>query len=159
MPKPSSVWQPRCRASRINRVSGGLKITSATTMSGSSVSTASGTRASASPRPIDVALITTSRLGRDLVVAFPLHEAGRHVNFVVDQRGQLLAARFAPIDDGDLRRAGQADFDRDRPGRAAGAQDDHVSAGRIGHFAQRLHETLAVGVVADQLVAHAIARS
>ena len=44
----------------INRVSGGLKTTSATTMSGCERADANGTRASASPRPIDVALISTS---------------------------------------------------------------------------------------------------
>ena len=60
------------------------------------------------------------------------------------------AAVFSAVDDRDLGRARQADLHGNRPGRATGAQNHHVLAGRIGHFAERLHEALAVRVLAQE---------
>ena len=52
-----------------------------------------------------------------------------------------------------LARACERRFDRNRPRRAAGAEDDQRLARGIDDRAQRFHESDAVGVLADQLVA------
>ena len=98
-------------------------------------------------------------VGGNLKISLPRDERRRDVNFVREQPGQLFPSAQRAVDHGDLSRAGQSQFDADRPGRPASPQQHDGLAGRIGDFAKRLDESLAVGVFADQLRAQRAGRN
>ena len=90
------------------------------------------------------------------VIAFPGNIARCDLDFVAEQIGQFLATLLGPIHDGDVRHAGQAEFHRDGPRRAARAQNDNSLAGHVRHAPQGIDEPLAIGILAHQLIVHAI---
>ena len=102
---------------------------------------------------MEVALIRDLRILGHRVVSLPGKEAGLHLGSGLKQLHQLASSLGAAIDDGDAGGSGQGGLDGDGPGGPARAQDRHPLAGRVRHLPQRLQESLAVGVLAHQLLA------
>ena len=67
-----------------------------------------------------------------------------------EESGKFPAARLVPIDEGDPRYAGEAEFDADGPRRPASPEKDDALPLGIEAEAQGLEKSLAVGVFADE---------
>jgi hypothetical protein len=81
-------------------------------------------------------------LGGNREVFSPLDESGRGGCFVAKQIRELLATLCGSINDGDFRRTGQSQLDRNRPRRTSCAKYGDFLSGGIGDSAQRLQKPL-----------------
>ena len=145
MPRPSTTSAPAARAAASSGVSSGWYTRSATTRPGRSAAGAIGVCASPMPNgpiPIGVALTTMSASAT---------AASRSAHGTVGAPASAAADAAASA-----RRAvtvtwppARGERERHRPRRAARAEDEHARAGGFAlGFAQRAHESFAVGGVA-----------
>ncbi len=91
----------------------------------------------------------------DRVLPFPQREAGIDVGSVANEFGEGLAAVGGPVDDRQLGSLGEGQLSGDRRGGRTGSQNHDPLACGIGNFAERVKESAAVGVVADEPVGNA----